>query len=299
MRVHDPSTIVKDKNEYWFFSTGQGITSRHSTDLVHWEIGPRVFSTAPSWTTNAVPGHRGHFWAPEIIHLRDQFLLYYSVSKWGVKTSAIGLATNPTLDPSDARYHWTDRGVVIQSGDRDDYNTIDPCVTQDANGNLWLGFGSFWDGIKLIQLDPSTGKRIALDSPIYSLARHDLSADGHDSIEASYIYRHGRYYYLFVNWGLCCRGVNSTYNIRVGRSLNVTGPYVDRDGVEMLRDGGSLFLETNGSFIGPGHVGVFSDGAVEWLSCHYYDGRQDGASALAVRQLQWDADGWPFLAPAK
>jgi len=284
--VHDPSTIVKYKGEYWLFATGRGIVSRRSRDLVEWEEGPRVFSTSPAWTTSVAPDFKGHFWAPDIIRVKDQFLLYYSVSKLGKKTSAIGLATNPTLDPADPNYRWTDRGIVIQSGGRDNFNAIDPSVTQDASGNLWLAFGSFWSGIKLIQLDPSTGKRLAPDSPIHSLAYHG-------SIEASCIYRHGKYYYLFVNWGQCCRGTDSTYNIRVGRSANITGPYLDKRGVDLLRSGGSLLLGTRGSFIGPGHVGVFSENGNYWLSCHYYDGENNGRPTLAILPLQWAADGWP------
>jgi arabinan endo-1,5-alpha-L-arabinosidase len=289
--IHDPSTIVRYKGEYWVFATGQGIVSRRSKDLVKWEAGPCVFSTPPAWTTKVVPGNKGYFWAPDVIHLEDQFLLYYSVSKWGAKTSAIGLATNSTLNPTDPNYHWTDRGVVIQTGDHDDFNAIDPGVTQDADGNLWLVFGSFWSGIKLIQLNPSTGKSIAPDSPIYSLAYHS-------SIEAPCIYYYDGFYYLFVNWGLCCRGVNSTYNIRVGRSISITGPYIDKDGVDMLHDGGSPFLETKGRFIGPGHAAIFSEGGTNWLSCHYYDGNQGGAANLAVWRLQWSSDGWPELCEA-
>jgi arabinan endo-1,5-alpha-L-arabinosidase len=288
MLVHDPSTIVKCKDEYWLFATGRGIASRRSKDLRKWQVGPRVLPSPPAWTAEAVPGNRGCFWAPDVIGLKNRFLLYCSVSRWGGKISAIGLATNPTLDPADSNYHWTDHGIVIQSGDRDDFNAIDPAVTQDLDGNLWLAFGSFWSGIKLIQLDPATGKRITPDSPVYSLAYHE-------SIEAPFICHHKGWYYLFVNWGLCCRGVNSTYNIRVGRSAEITGPYMDKNGVDMLAEGGSLFLQTQGQFIGPGHVGIFSQGEKEWLSYHYYDGSRRGRGTLAVRPLQWDADGWPEL----
>jgi arabinan endo-1,5-alpha-L-arabinosidase len=288
MWTHDPSTIVKCKDEYWLFSTGRGVASRRSKDLAEWRAGPRVFSSPPAWTAEAVPGNRGYFWAPDVIHLADRYLLYYSVSRWGSKTSAIGLASSRTLDPADPSYHWTDEGIVIQSGDGEDFNAIDPAVTQDLDGNLWLAFGSFWSGIKLIQLDPATGKRIVPDSPIYSLAYHE-------SIEAPFICRHEGYYYLFVNWGLCCRGVNSTYNIRIGRSADITGPYFDKDGIDMLAGGGSLLLETQGRFIGPGHAGIFSQGDEHWLSYHYYDGSRGGRATLAVRPLRWNSDGWPHL----
>ena len=290
--VHDPSTIVKHGLEYWFFSTGNGIVSRHSSDLRHWQAGPTVFTNIPDWTTNVARGFRGHFWAPDLMFFKDRYLLYYSVSRFGTNTSAIGLATNPTLDPADPRYRWTDDGMVIQTRGGDPFNAIDPAVTLDTSGNLWLVFGSFWSGIKLIQLDPATGKRFAPDSPVYSLAYHDM-------IEAACVYPHGGFYYLFVNWGQCCRGVKSTYHIRVGRSPLITGPYLDKDGVDMLHDGGSLFLDTRDQYIGPGHAGIYSEAGTHWFSYHYYDGSRQGAPTLGVGQLQWAKDGWPRFVPAE
>ncbi len=289
IHVHDPSTIVQCKDQYWIFCTGRGLPSFHSKDLINWESGPRPFTSPPPWVAEAVPGNRGlNFWAPDVIHLGDRYLLYYSVSTFGKNTSAIGLATNPTLDPADSHYRWTDQGIVVQSSDRDHFNAIDPAVAQDAEGNLWLSFGSFWSGIKMIPLDPKTGKRIAPDSPMYSLAHYD-------SIEAPFIYRHGGYYYLFVNWGMCCRGVNSTYNIRVGRSKKITGPYLDKDDKDLLRGGGSLLLTTDGPFIGPGHAGILRDGGRYWLGCHFYDATERGAGTFAIRPLGWGEDGWPVV----
>jgi arabinan endo-1,5-alpha-L-arabinosidase len=173
-----------------------------------------------------------------------------------------------------------------------DFNAIDPAVTRDADGNLWLAFGSFWSGIKLIQLDPTTGRRIAPDSPVHSLARYQ-------SIEAACILVRDGLYYLFMNWGECCRGTNSTYQIRVGRSARITGPYTDRKGIDLLRDGGELFLGTEGNFIGPGHAGFITDKGLEWVSFHYYDGARGGMPALAVRKLKWDAGGWPQVEDRK
>ena len=287
IRAHDPSTIVKCGGEYWVFYTGTGIPSYHSRDLLKWEPGPPVFTNAPGWIAQAVPANRRmHYWAPDVIALGDRYLLYYSVSTFGKNQSAIGLATNPTLDPNDRQYRWTDQGIVIQSGAPEDFNAIDPAVFRDKDGTLWLAFGSFWSGIRMIQLDPRTGMRIAPDSVLYSLAHHD-------SIEASFLCRHDDYYYLFVDWDQCCRGTNSTYNIRVGRSRKVTGPYLDQSGVDMLADGGSLVLQTAGAFIGPGHAGIISAGGTNWFSCHFYDGTRGGASTLAILPLRWNANGWP------
>jgi arabinan endo-1,5-alpha-L-arabinosidase len=287
IHVHDPSTIVRCNDEYWLFCTGRGVSTWHSKDLATWEPGPDVFTNAPAWTARAVPNNRWvRYWAPDIIHLGNRYLLYYSVSTFGTNVSAIGLATNPTLAENDPAFHWTDEGIVIQSTNTDKFNAIDPAVSQDADGGLWLAFGSFWSGIKLIQLDPRTGKRIATNSTVYSLAHND-------SIEAAAIVRHGDFYCLFVNWGACCRGTNSTYEIRVGRSRAITGPYLDGDGVDLLAGGGSPFLGTSGNFIGPGHAGILSEGGTNWLSCHYYDGTREGLPTLAILPLRWNTNGWP------
>ncbi len=287
VRVHDPSTIIKCGDEYWLFYTGPGVASFHSKDLMKWERGPSVFTNAPAWTARAVPANRWiYYWAPDVIHLGNRYLLYYSVSSFGKNRSAIGLATNPTLDPADPGYQWADQGIVVQSTNTDNFNTIDPAVSQDAGGGLWLAFGSFWSGIKLVQLNPDTGKRITTNSPMSALAFND-------SIEASYIHRHGDFYYLFVNWGKCCRGLNSTYEIRVGRSKKITGPYLDQDGMDLMVGGGSPFLKTTGPFIGPGQVGIFSEGSTNWLSCHFYDGIEAGRPTLAILPLHWKTNGWP------
>ncbi len=284
--THDPSTMVKDKDEYWIFVTGNGIRSRHSKDLQSWQEGPAVFTNTPTWTTNMLPGFRGYIWAPDIIKIGEKFLLYYSVSSWGSQKSAIGMVTNRTLDPSDPRFHWSDCGPVIQSTPGDDFNAIDPSVMRNSNGNLWLAFGSFWSGIKLVQLDPETGRRLHANAPPSALAWKE-------QIEAPCLYEHAGRFYLFVNWGLCCRGTNSTYNIRVARSDTITGPYVDKDGVDMLSGGGSLLLGSQGRFIGPGHAGLCESGGTNWLTYHYYDADNRGRPALSVRQLHWSTDGWP------
>jgi arabinan endo-1,5-alpha-L-arabinosidase len=256
---------------------------------VKWERGPDVFKTAPEWIASAVPGNRRmSYWAPDIMKIGGRYLLYYAVSTIGKMTSAIGLATNATLDPKDPAYHWVDEGIVVQTKEGGNYNAIDPAVFQDTDGSLWLSFGSYWSGIKLIQLDPKTGKRIAPDSPLYSTAYNE-------SIEASYLCKHDQYYYLFVNWGSCCRGPESTYNIRIGRSAKVTGPYLDKAGVDMLHSGGSVFLPTsNGPLIGPGHAGTLTAEGKTWFTSDFEgDVRMDGKATLAIMPLQWNADGWP------
>jgi arabinan endo-1,5-alpha-L-arabinosidase len=290
--TRDPSDVVKCKDEYWVFYTGHGVPSYHSKDLVTWKRGPAVFHSPPDWVAGAVPENRRmSYWAPDVMKVGDRYLLYYSVSTIGKMTSAIGLATAPTLDPDDPAYHWTDEGIVVQTKEGqagEAYNALDPAVFQDTDGSLWLTFGSYWSGIKLIQLDPKTGKRIAPDSPIHSLAYND-------SIEASYLCKQDDYYYLFVNWDGCCRGTNSSYNIRVGRSKTITGPYLDKEGSDMLHRGGSVFLPAyNGLLIGPGHAGTLNALGKTWFTSDFEgDVRMDGQATLAIMPLSWTADGWP------
>lgn len=293
VNAHDPSTVIKCKDRYYVFATGQGIVSRSSADKVFWSAGPRVFANYPAWTTNAVPGFTGTFWAPDVLYFSNRYHLYYSVSTFGSQVSAIGLVTNPTLAPTDPNYLWTDQGPVITSTNGLAYNTIDPSLTWDTSGKLWLCFGSYWNGIYLTQLDPATGLRITTNSPTYRLA--DSS-----SIEASCILPHGGFYYLFCNWGSCCDGVDSTYNIRVGRSASITGPYVDKNGVNMVSGGGALFMRASGKYSGPGHVGVLSEGGNQFLTHHYYDAnswdsgyKAYGTPRFAMLPLSWTADGWP------
>jgi len=285
--IHDPSRIIKCNNRWYVFGTGPGIIFKWSEDGIVWQSGGSVFpSSPPSWTTNYVPGFTGIFWAPEVIQVSNRFLLYYAVSTWGSQVSAIGLATNQTIDPLSPSYRWVDLGPVITSTNGDPYNCIDPAVEFDDQGNMWLAFGSYWNGIYLVQLNPVTGLRISNNSPIYHLAFNT-------SIEAPFIFRRGPFYYLFVNWGSCCSGVDSTYHIRVGRATSITGPYIDKNGVDMRNRGGTLFLKSSGKFIGPGHISIFSDGTNEWFSYHFYDADANGSPQLDIRPLHWTEDGWP------
>ena len=287
-RVHDPSAIISDHGKAWIFSTGIGLRSHHSNDLEHWQSGPPVFNSPLPWFRDISPTQRGHLWAPDAIRIGKRFLLYYSVSAFGKQSSAIALTTTPTLDPESPNHRWTDQGVVIRSKRGDPFNAIDPCILLDKD-KLWMAFGSFWDGIFLIELDPRTGKRNAPDTPPVRLA----SAP---EIEAPFLHKRGDHYYLFVNWGLCCRGVKSTYEIRVGRAANVAGPYLDQDGTDLRDGGGSLVLGSRGSRVGPGHASIVRDlVGRENLAYHYYDADQNGRSFLALTPLQWSADGWPVI----
>ena len=288
IHVHDPSPIIRCGKIFWIFSTGPGIISYYSTDLLHWKPGPRVFAQLPHWAHKMVPGNHNFLWAPDILFLHGRYLLYYAVSTFGAKRSVIGLATNKTLNPKSPAFDWKDRGLVIGSNSKDSFNAIDPGVIRTPGDRLWMSFGSFFSGIKLIELNIHTGLPDRRHRHIYSLAWHR-------TIEASQIFHYGAWYYLFVNWGYCCRGIHSTYNIRVGRSRRITGPYFDAHGTNMLQGGGTLFLNTIGPFIGPGQAGVFENHGTLYFTCHFYNGLRHGLSQLSILRMIFNSAGWPKL----
>ena len=204
-------------------------------------------------------------WAPDISYFNGKYHLYYSVSSFGSRNSAIGLATTRTLDPSSPDYRWTDEGMVLRSyQDKDDWNAIDPNLVLDGD-RAWLVWGSFWGGIKMRRVDPSSGKLSAADETMHSLSSRPREQPINGSVEAPFIVRHGDYWYLFVSFDRCCRGAQSTYNVVVGRSRSVTGPYVDRSGKPMTEGGGTLVIEaTTPTWRGPGHPAVFSEGGKDY-----------------------------------
>src|SRR5581483_7626255 len=174
--VHDP-TMAEEHGTYYVFSTGDpagtigngNIQIRTSRDLKHWTYAGTVFAQKPSWITDAL-GAIPNLWASDISFFGGLWHLYYAGSSFGSNNSVIGLATTPTLDPRSPRYHWTDDGQVFRSGSADDFNAIDPSLVSTPTGGKWLAFGSFWSGIKLIQLDPATGKPASATPQVTALA---------------------------------------------------------------------------------------------------------------------------------
>ncbi len=258
--------------------------------MSHWSDVPAIFSTPPAWTTQDVPGFSGTFWAPDVEYFNGLYHLYYAVSTFGSQVSAIGMATSPTLNPSDSNYAWTDHGPVIESKNGYAYNTIDPSVVTRPDGTMWMSFGSYWTGIYQMQLNATTGMLLNPGATPIHLSQRSGSDT---SLEASYQYYRGGYYYLFENWGSCCMGVNSTYNVRIGRSTSVNGPFVNQSGVNLLNGGGSLFLGVQGNYYGPGQVGIFSQNGQDYVSYHYYNGANNGTAAYALQDLYWTSDNWP------
>ena len=273
---------------------------RCSPDLHQWTRCGHVFDTIPAWIHETSPQTKD-LWAPDISFFDGKYHLYYSFSIFGKNTSGIALATNETLDSTSPRSKWVDRGLVLRSTEQDDFNAIDPNLILDEKGEAWLAFGSFWTGIKMRHLDRNAGLLSTKDTRLYSLAARaktvsanprnpDLPPDS-EAIEAPFILRHGDFYYLFVSWDLCCRGLKSTYRTMVGRSKNVTGPYVDRDGRPMLEGGGSPLLSANGQWLGPGGESLFHAPDRDIIVFHAYSA-ENGRPALHISTVGW-RDGWP------
>ena len=285
--IHDPSTVIKCDGNYYVFGTGRGISVLMSSNGFDWQRGGRIFDRIPDSVKSFVPKNDGQsVWAPDIIKLKAGYYLYYAISSWGQFVSAVGLMTSPTLNTNDPGYKWTDRGMVVHSVEGENLNAIDPGVCHAPDGTLWLCYGSYHGNIELVQLNPKTGLRIKPNSRVWIIASQS---------EASDIIFHSGYYYLFVNHGSCCQGSNSTYNIRIGRSKKITGPYLDRYGENMTNGAGTLFLAANGRDVGPGHFGLLLDDGVEKFSCHYEaEIGRNGRSILDIRPLLWTPDGWPL-----
>jgi arabinan endo-1,5-alpha-L-arabinosidase len=292
LHTHDPS-LVQDRHGDWYvFSTGDPVVAggtiqiRRSHDLLHWEYAGNVFDAIPGWATAAIPGV-ANLWAPEVHEHAGTYYLYYAASTPGSNNSAIGLATNTTLDPHRSDYQWVDRGLVTRTSFADDYNAIDPAVIDDDHGTPYLALGSFWSGIRMFELAWPSGMLAPGQGQPLRLADRFVPPN---AIEAASITRyHGRFY-LFVSLDFCCQGTNSTYKIAVGRSDVVTGPYYDRLGTPLEHGGGTVILSENGTMFGPGGESASPD----LLAYHWYDGTANGDFRLGIRTIDWE-DGWPVV----
>jgi arabinan endo-1,5-alpha-L-arabinosidase len=297
--VHDP-VMIKEGNTYYLFCTGFGISVFSSTDLQNWKKEKPVFAAAPQWAVEAVPGYRGHTWAPDISYYNGKYYLYYSVSTFGKNNSCIGVAVNKTLNALSPDYKWEDMGKVIASvPGKDRWNAIDPNLIIDENKTPWLSFGSFWSGLKLVKLN-SDLKTLTQPEQVISIAARTkgsgADSSGGNAIEAPFIFKKGTYYYLFASWDYCCRGEKSNYKVVVGRSKQVTGPYLDKNSVTMTSNGGTLVLEGDAKeWFGAGHNAVYHVEGKDYIVYHGYDALDKGRSKLLINELAWDKEGWPTL----
>jgi arabinan endo-1,5-alpha-L-arabinosidase len=308
---------MKDGDTYYVFATGVAATGsaakggerallpqlpiRCSVDMRVWRRCGAVFPEMPEWIRERSPLTE-ELWAPDISYFNGEFHLYYAYSVFGKNTSGIGLATNRTLDAASPQYEWVDRGLVLESTSKDDFNAIDPNVVL-AGRRAWLSFGSFWTGIKMLRLDEHTGLLSQKDTRLFALASrgapaHVTDADAklppdNEAVEAPFVFEHNGWFYLFVSWDLCCRGVKSTYQERVGRSRSVTGPYLDREGKPMLGGGGTQVLAANAAWVGPGGASLVHLPEGDVMVFHAYSA-EDGRAAMQVAKVVWRED-WPVV----
>lgn len=286
------SSDASGQTVYYVAATGRGVQLLRSTDLVRWTNIGRVFEEAvPPWAAKEVPGTDG-IWAPDLSFHDGLYHLYYSVSTFGSQRSVIGLAVNRSLDPSSPDYRWEDRGKVIESSpETSDHNAIDPALLVDQDGTWRLFWGSHWTGLKVVDVDPKSGKPVP-GAPVRAVAARPDTKSG--AIEAPYVTFHDGYYYLFTSWDGCCDGARSTYKVMVGRSRSATGPYVDATGRPLLDGGGTLVLQGDERWRGPGHNGILTVGRRQYMVHHTYDVQHlDAQRILQVRPLTWTSEGWP------
>ena len=270
--IHDPSTIVFSDGKYYTFGTGAG-----------------GLMSEDGWTWHSGAVRPGGGVAPDIIKIGDRYWVSFATGGGGMSgghASKVHTMWSKTLDPKSPDFGFHDDTIVASSDGIEDCDAIDPAFLLDpTDGRLWLSYGTYFGYIRLVELDPKTGKRVPGNQAVNIAIDMEATA---------MMYRDG-WYYLLGTHGTCCDGANSTYNIRVGRSRKVTGPYVDNMGIDTLKGGGKLVVAASGRFVGPGHFGRLDLGdGVEKFSCHYEaDLDRSGRSVLDIRPLLWK-DGWPI-----
>jgi arabinan endo-1,5-alpha-L-arabinosidase len=280
--AHDPAALVVG-NTIYLFATG--LSAKTSTNLTSWQNATSPLNPRPSWVADKVPDAT-NLWAPDISYFGGTYHLYYAASSFGSNKSCIGHATKTDI----ATGTWTDQGTVICSnmGTSDNWNAIDPNIVVDDAGTPWLAFGSFWSGLKIVKMDATTGARADTTAPT-AIAN---GANGRGSLEGAWIFKNCGYYYLFSSWGACCDGAYD-YNIRVGRSTSVTGPYVDKAGVNLMGSGGgTLLVQGNSTVHAPGHNAVIVYNNKTYNLYHALNA-SNGNASLHIAEIAWDAQGWP------
>lgn len=325
--VHDP-VMIEQGGTYYLFGTGTGISVWSSDDMENWEQEERIFESTPEWVYEILPDFNDHMWAPDIAYHNGQYYLYYSVSAFGRNNSAIGVATNNTLDPEDPEFEWVDQGKVVESvAGRDMWNAIDGNLAFDDEGTPWLSFGSFWMGLKIVKLQDNltevvTGasqewhtiaarhrywkldERDAGDAANPELNYEEIYSDDileanrnmeNGATEAPFIFKKNGYYYLFISWDRCCRGENSSYKVMVGRSKDITGPYLDKTNERLDHGGGTLVVKGNEDYAAIGHNAAYTFDGTDYLIAHGYDLSDDGNSKLLILEMEWDEDDWPVV----
>lgn len=274
--IHDPSTIMECDGKYYTFGTGGG---------------GLISEDGWNWYGGAVRPGGGA--APDAIKIGDRYLIAYSATGGGLGGGHAGRVLtmwNKTLDPNSPDFAYTEAIEVAASINDEDCDAIDAGLFMDpTTGRLYCTYGTYFGFIRMVELDPKTGAKVG------DAQDPDIAID----CEATtMIYRNG-WYYLLGTHGTCCDGVNSTYNIVVGRSRNVTGPFLDNMGRDMVAGGGKMVIDGEDRQFGAGHFGRYiEDEGVEKMSFHWEaDLDRSARSVLAIRPIVWVND-WPVAGEA-
>ena len=274
--IHDPSTIMECDGKYYTFGTGGG---------------GLISEDGWNWYGGAVRPGGGA--APDAMKIGDRYLIAYSATGGGLGGGHAGRVLtmwNKTLDPTSPDFAYTEAIEIASSEVDEDCDAIDAGLFMDPEtGRLWCTYGTYFGFIRIVELDPRTGARVEGNEPVNIAI---------DCEATTIIYRNG-WYYLLGTHGTCCDGVNSTYNIVVGRSRSVTGPFIDNVGRDMLAGGGKMVIDGEDRQFGAGHFGRYiEDNGVEKMSFHWEaDLDRSGRSVLAIRPLVWVND-WPVAGDA-
>ncbi len=312
--VHDPS-IKKFGDYYYCYSTDvaygitvrSGLQIRRSKDLVQWEFVGWVFSQLPTLGSQYIVSQGGTpndaLWAPYVSKVGSEYRLYYSLSSSTARLSVIGMAT--ATDPAGP---WKETGLVVTSTNNNivQTNAIDPTVVTTTAGDQYMYYGSAWDGIYILKLNPTTGLAATSGDIGTRIANRGFTNGAYNgNIEgAEVIYNPTlNKYFLFISYDW----LQTKYNVRVGRADSPTGPYYDYNGVDLNTniDHGPMIVAPyqftgHGGWQGTGHCGVFDDGNGQYYMAH--QGRPAVNSYfmdLHVRKIEWTPDGWPIVLPER
>lgn len=273
--VHDPSVIKVDDTWYVF---GSHLAAAKSDDLMNWKLiasgvkenNPIIPDAMKEMKEAFVWAKTATFWAPDVIRLADgKFYMYYCNCEGSSPRSALGLAVADQVEGP-----YRDLGIILKSGQNaaqkdengdlydatQEPNAVDPDVFFDKEGRLWMVYGSYSGGIFILELNPETGL------PLESGYGKKLLGANHLRIEAPYMLYSPEtdYYYLFLSFGGLA--ADGGYNIRVCRSKNPDGPFVDSLGQDMIDckgEDGSFFDDEAAAKYGTKLMGNFSFPHVE------------------------------------
>lgn len=276
----DPSVIRADDGYFYLYATEdiRNLPIHRSRNLVDWEYVGTAFTehTRPSFEPD------GGIWAPDINKIGNKYVLYYSMSVWGGEwTCGIGCATAERPEGP-----FTDKGKMFRSNEIQVQNSIDPFYIEE-DGKKYLFWGSF-RGISCVELSED-GLSVKEGSTPRQVAG--------TAYEGTYIHKKDGYYYFFASIGSCCEGLNSTYTTVVGRSENLLGPYMDKQGRSMLDNNHEVLIRKNNAFVGTGHNSeiVTDDAGNDWFFYHAVSTKNPEGRVLMLDRIDWK-DGWPVVA---